>query len=131
MRSCKYLKTNVKESDRRTKIITAKNISFKYKGKMIDLKSKNLERVDMVMITFKFQKNDWRRKSVHMFGTEDNILCSVKAWERTIKRLRKTIKNFNKNIQVCVFNLGDQIIKIKGDMVCTVRNVDIWVHMKI
>ena len=58
MRSCEYLETNVKEEDRRTKIITAKNVRFKYKGRMLDFGSKNLENADMVMITFKFQKND-------------------------------------------------------------------------
>ena len=86
---------------------------------MLDFDSKNLENADMVMITFEFQKNDWRSKSVHMFKTKDNVLCPVKAWARTIKRLKKTVKDFNGDTKVCVFNSGDKMIKITGDMVRT------------
>ena len=58
MRSCKYLETNISEENRRTKIIRLKNMKFKIKGKIITHNSKNLEKADLVMITFEFQKNN-------------------------------------------------------------------------
>ena len=117
MRSCEYLETGIKEENRRTKIIRAKNIKFKKKGKSMKLDSKNLESADMVMITFEFQKNDWRSKSVHMFCTKDKILCPVKAWAKVIKRLKNTVKNFNGDTEVCLFVSKEGSIKITGDLV--------------
>jgi len=67
MCSCEYFETGIKEENRRTKIIRVKNIKFKSKGKNMKLNSHSLESTDMVMIIFKFQKNDWQSKSVICF----------------------------------------------------------------
>ena len=117
MRSCEYLETNIAEEDRRTKIITLKNIVFKTKGKVIKHSSKNLEKAELVMITFPFQKNDWRSRSVHMFRTNDKILCPVKAWAKTVKRVRSSFPNCDDDQKVCSFKSGEDMINITGNMV--------------
>ena len=81
--------------------------------------AKNLKEADMVMITFEFQKNDWRSKSVHMFRTKHSILCPVKAWAKVIKRLIVTIPDFNENTQVCEYHSNNSTMKIIGDLVHT------------
>ena len=117
MRSCEYLQTNIKEEDRRTKMLRVKNIKFKKKGKCLNINSKNLEKADLVMITFEFQKNDWRSKSVHMFRTKDKLLCPVKAWAKVIERLRNTVDKFDGETPVCAFHSKNETILILGDMV--------------
>ena len=42
---------------------------------------------DLIIILFEFQKNDWRNHSVHMFRTDDPLLCPVIAGAITIKRV--------------------------------------------
>ena len=72
MRSCEYLKTCTIEESKRTKMIRLKSIKFRFKGKIIHHSSKFLPAADIVMITFEFQKNDWRTQTVHMFKTKAN-----------------------------------------------------------
>ena len=79
MRSCEYLRTNHSEDSKRTRILRLRNIVFKGKGVLIEHSNRNLKEADMVAITFEFQKNNRRNKTVHMLRTRDEILCPVKA----------------------------------------------------
>ena len=58
MRSCEYLETNSKESEKRTKILRLKNLKFKKNGKIVSQNSSlsTLKSSDMIIITFEFQK---------------------------------------------------------------------------
>ena len=85
MRSCEYLKTNHNEDSKRTKIIRLRNIRFKKNGRMLDMGKDKLTEADLVAITFEFQKNDKRDKTVHMFTTNYGIMCPVVAWASTVK----------------------------------------------
>ena len=42
---------------------------------------------DIIIILFEFQKNDWRNHSVHMFRTDDPLLCPVIAGAIIVKRV--------------------------------------------
>ena len=42
----------------------------------------------VVIIIFEFQKNDWRNHTVHMWSTDDKVLCPVKAAAMIVKRVR-------------------------------------------
>jgi hypothetical protein len=102
MRSCEYLHTKTSESERRTKILRLRNIIFKKDGISISHKSKDLEKADIVMIIFEFQKNDKRDVQVHMFQTSDDVLNPVKAWAMTVKRVWG-YKNSSEDTTVCTF----------------------------
>ncbi len=73
MRSCDYLRTNRDEMGKRTKIIRLKNIILKREGITLEHDSINLLEAETVAITFEFQKNDKRNKTVNMFKTGDHI----------------------------------------------------------
>ena len=66
----------------------------------------------MVAITFEFQKNDKRNKTVHMFKTGDKMMCPVVAWATTIKRIQQTIPNSNEDTTVCSYMQDGQVIQI-------------------
>ena len=106
MRSCEYLQTSADESSKRTKILRLKNIQFTSKGRRIPHDSPNLEESDMVAINFEFQKNDRRDVQIHLFRTDDKILCPVKAWAATVKRVR-SYPNQHDNLTVCTFQEKD------------------------
>ena len=80
MRSCEYLTSTHNEDSKRTKILRMRNIKFKKNGNFLTNNSPCLFSSDIVIITFEFQKNNRRDKTVHMFKTNDDILCPVKAW---------------------------------------------------
>jgi hypothetical protein len=73
MRSCEYLKTGSEES-KRTKILRCRNIIFRKNGKLLRQKMDDIASADYVLITFEFQKNEFRNKAVHMYSTNDEVL---------------------------------------------------------
>ena len=79
MRSCEYLVTAHTENSKRTRILRLRNIKFKRNGILLTLDSPFLALSGMVVITFEYQKNNRRDKAVHMFKTNDDILCPVKV----------------------------------------------------
>ena len=91
MRSCEYLKTSHQEDSKRTKIIRLANIKFKKRDRMLNHRQDKLTDADLVVITFEFQKNDKRNRRVHMFRTDEGIMCPVVAWASTVKRIVNTI----------------------------------------
>ena len=46
-----------------------------------------------------------------MFKTEDDILCPVKAWEYTVRRIRNTVIEANEDTPVCSYAEG---MEVKG-----------------
>ena len=103
MRSCEYLKTNRNESIKRTRIVRIGNIIFKKEGMTLGHEVDNIWEADMVAITFEFQKNNKRNKTVHMFRTADDVLCPIRAWDTTVKRLTNTIPNVSNDTTVCSY----------------------------
>ena len=64
-----------------------KNIVFKKAGRILDHSEpfEVIASADMIIITFEYQKNDWRDYKVHMFNTDDALLSPVQAGARIIK----------------------------------------------
>ena len=113
MRSCEYLETRYKEESKRTKILRCKNITFKKAGRILDhsVPFELLASADLVIILFEFQKNDWRNHSVHMFRTDDNLLCPVLAAAFTVKRVLR-IPGATRDSKICSF------VSSKGKISC-------------
>ena len=87
MKSCEYMEKRYPEEDRRTKILKLEDITFKKKGKVMQHSAslKHLSLVELVIIiTFQFQKNDWRNHSVYMWKTSDSLLFPVKSAARIV-----------------------------------------------
>ena len=57
---------------------------------------------DLIIILFEFQKNDWRNHSVHMFRTDDPLLCPVVAGAITVKRVL-SIPGATPDSKICSF----------------------------
>ena len=87
MRSCEYSKTCLLEESKRTKIIRLRNLRFFFNNREIPHSSPFLHRANYLCITFEFQKSDERHESVGMHNTKDPILCPVKAWAYTVRRI--------------------------------------------
>ena len=113
MRSCEYLETRYAEESKRTKILRCRNITFKKNGRILDhsLPFEVLASAEIVIILFEFQKNDWRNHSVHMFRTDDGLLCPVVAAAFSVKRVLK-IPGSTKDSKVCSF------ISLDGKISC-------------
>ena len=75
----------------------------------MDIVEDKLTDTDVVAITFEFQKNIKRDKTVHIFRTDDGIMCPVVAWASTVKRLVNTIPQYTADMTVCTYvdtNMG-------------------------
>ena len=107
MRSCEYLRTSSKENIKRTKILRLKNIRFKKNGVVLDQDSKQLKCADIVIITFEFQKNNIRNRTVHMFSTGDKLLCPVVAWATTVQRILNTIPKASGDTKISSYFAND------------------------
>ena len=101
--SISNLRCSHHEDSKRTKILRLKNIRFKKEGASLDHNSPTLLQADLVVITFEFQKNNRRNKTVHMFRTEDDLLCPVRSWAITVRRLWNTIPQANEDMKVCTY----------------------------
>jgi hypothetical protein len=110
MRSCEYLQTSVNENKKRTKILRLRNFRFKKNDKVLCHSSPELTTADMVIITFEFQKNKMRNKSVHMYKTDDEILNPVLAWASTIQRILQTVPDASNDTIICAFRDRDSTI---------------------
>ena len=51
----------------------------KKKDKILDHRRDILVDAELVVLTFEFQKNDERDRRVHMFGTDEGMMCPVIA----------------------------------------------------
>lgn len=103
MRSCEYLRTSFDYESKRTKILCLRNFQFKRRGRLLSVVNDDLEAAELVMITFEFQKNEWRNQTVHMYATKDPILNPVIAWARVIKTIISSVPDYSMNTQVCFF----------------------------
>ena len=120
MRSCEFLSTRYAEESKRTKILHLKNFQFKKGRKFLSLTTSSLDALassDIIIITFEFQKNDWRNHTVHMYSTDDNLLCPVRAGARVVKRVL-SIPGSTMNTKICTFmNSGGTISDINSAQV--------------
>ena len=118
MRSCEYLKTSSFES-KRTKILCLRNLVFKKDGKILAHSSKSLSAADLIIITFEFQKNTKRNKSIHMFATDDKVLNPVRAWAIILQSILHTVPNASSDTTVCSFWTGTKTIQLDAVMART------------
>ena len=112
MRSCEFLSTRYAEESKRTKILHLKNFQFKKGRTFLSLTTSSLDALassDIIIITFEFQKNDWRNHTVHMYSTDDNLLCPVRAGGRVVKRVL-SIPGSTMNTKICTFMNSDGTI---------------------
>ena len=109
MRSCEYLQSTHKEDSRRTRILRLRNIQFKKDGKVLAHDSPHIALSNLVIITFEFQKNNQRNRTVHMFKTDDGTLCPVKAWAYTVQRIRTTVPGSTEDTKVCAYVENGQV----------------------
>ena len=72
-------------------------------GCLVHHRHSSLEESELVMITFEYQKNDKRDQQVHMFKTSDDVLNPVKAWARTVQRVR-SYQGASDESKVCEFH---------------------------
>ena len=101
MRSCEYLRTAA-EDTKRTRIVTIGNIIFKTGSTITPHDHDKLHLSDLVRIRFTYQKNDRRDVCIHMFKSGDKVLCPVRAWAMTVKRVRN-IPGTDDTSPVCLF----------------------------
>jgi hypothetical protein len=104
MRSCEYLQTSVEEK-KRTRIVRIGNIQFKKGNRLLQHSNPDIVSADLVRIRFTYQKNDKRDVCIHMFRSQDPILCPVVAWANTVMRVLK-IPSADKNSEVCLFQIS-------------------------
>ena len=119
MRSCEFLQTSHHEESKRTKIIRLKNIIFKKKGRTIQHSANIsvLSSAELVILTFEFQKNEWRNHSVHMWNTNDNLLCPVKAAANIVKRVQQ-VTGYSNSSKICSYQTEDgKVIDINSSQV--------------
>ena len=97
-----------------------KNFQFKKGSDLSSLTTSSLDALassDIIIITFEFQKNDWRNHTVHMYSTDDNILCPVRVGARVVKRVL-SIPGSTMNTKICTFmNSGGTISDINSAQV--------------
>ena len=84
MRSCEYTKVT---GARRTNTLTLGDIRFYRHRRLLPITDPNLHLADTVSITFRYQKRDQRDDTITQHRTLDPILCPVKAWAYTVRRL--------------------------------------------
>lgn len=120
MRSCEFLSTTYKEESKRTKILRLRNLKFKKGSTFLSIRGsseKELAAADIIIITFEFQKNDWRNHTVHMYRTDDDLLCPVKAGAKVARRVW-ALPNSTMDTKICsFFNTNGDITDINSAQV--------------
>jgi hypothetical protein len=86
-RSCEYLKVQQAEK-RRTDILRLRNIRVFKNGRELPHNHPDLERAEVVSITFEMQKKDKKGDTVNQLASGDIVLCPVRAWAALVKRIR-------------------------------------------
>ena len=84
MCSCEYTKVT---GDRHTNTITLGDIRFYHNKRLLPHNDPNLHLADIVSITFCYQKWDQCDDTITQHRTLDPVLCPVKAWAYTVRRL--------------------------------------------
>ena len=134
MRSCEYLKVP-DQLDRRTKLLTIKNIRFFDNDKqLVEHNSPILHLACIVVVTFEDQKNRTKFEDVTHYRSGHKLLCPVIAWSKIIKRVR-SYKGSNGDTPVCTFIIQghkqSKTVQISSDNVIkalrtTVRTMTAW-----
>jgi len=91
MRSCEYSKTTSPKDSGTTKLLTIGNIRFFKARKLIAHSDLNLNKADIVSITFESQKNKekFQTISMHKVSYSQTALCPVRSWAEIVQRIRK------------------------------------------
>ena len=84
MRSCEYTQAS---THRRTKTLTLGDLHFYRNRRLLPISDPNLHLADTISITFRYQKRDERDDTITHHRTLDPVLCPVKAWAYTARRL--------------------------------------------
>ena len=87
LRSCEYSKTPSSETQR-TQTIQVGSVRFRRQRRLLQHNDPLLHLADTVTIDFVDQKNGRRYNRVTQHRTTDPLICPVKAWAWTIRRLR-------------------------------------------
>ncbi len=116
MRSCEYLKVPSQE-DRKTKLLKLRNIRFFKKGKELPHSHPSLESAEIVAITFEDQKNREKFETVHLSKSDDSLLCPVKAWAATVKRIHN-YPGSTRNTPVNTFLIGKKFYQFSSKDAC-------------
>ena len=86
MRSCEYTKVN---GTRRTQTITLSDIRFFLGNEELSHYDPRLHLATTVSITFRYQKRDQRDDTITHHRNLDPLMCPVKSWAFTVRRLIK------------------------------------------
>ena len=87
LRSCEYSKTPRSE-DQRTKTLEVGRITFRLNSEILSHADPRLQDAHTVTLEFVDQKNGHRYDKVTQWRTTDRILCPVRTWCWTVRRLR-------------------------------------------
>lgn len=99
-RSCEYLKTS---GERKTKLLTVRNIVFRRNHKVIkSFDERKLRKATSVSITFIKQKNKSDYETITQHASEHHILCPVKRWAAVVAAIAK-MPSFTPDTPVCAF----------------------------
>ncbi len=121
MRSCEYLKVP-QAQDRKTKKLCVRNFLFSLDDKVLNSSSEEILRANKVSITFEDQKNRNKLETVTMYSTNDELLCPVKAWSKTIFRIMKN-ETSNSDTPINIYITGNKTYEITDkDMIKVLRN---------
>ena len=84
MRSCEYTKVS---TSRRTETVSLGDIKFYQGTKLLSHHDPHLHLATTVSITFRYQKRDERDDIITQHRNLDPVMCPVKAWAYTVRRL--------------------------------------------
>lgn len=108
MRSCEYTNVQSKEP-RKTKILCLRNIRFFYNDSEMS-NPDNFHQADFVSITFEFQKNLQKNKTISQHKTNTNF-CPVKFWASIKKRILSYPKT-SESSKVNLFLQNGKLVEI-------------------
>ena len=112
MRSCEYNRVP-DQKDKRTKILCVRNFRFFKDNIEQNHSSPTLSTSDCVSITFEFQKNNEKNETVTQERTTDPLMCPVKAWASTIKRIR-SYPTTTSNTPINIFYSNSKLYQISS-----------------
>ena len=121
MRSCEYLKVPNHE-DKKTKRLCVRNFRFSIDDRNISVASREILNANKISITFEDQKNRTKVETVTLYSTNDEVICPVKSWSKTIFRIMQ-LENGTLDTPVNTFMNGNQRSEFtSADMISTLRD---------
>jgi hypothetical protein len=115
MRSCEYLTIT---GGRRTKRLRLGNLQFLWNKRTVQLDDPFLALCDTISITFEFQKNEERDKTVVMHCSGDPLLCPIRAWAAVIMCILSYPGTSATTYLNAYLTTGGNFGYLTGDQVC-------------